>query len=75
MAKATVTKMGLASLQVCVPQTFSDEEVVAFVNAQSPTGLEHGWQIRREGDPVLDGDPERNGCDKHNENVHIMLDC
>lgn len=72
---ATVTSLRLASMQVCVPSQFTDAEVEAFANGQHPTGIESKWQIRREGDPALKGDPERVQCAALDDHVHIMLDC
>lgn len=62
------------STQVCVPSEFSDEQVLEFAEAESPCGTSNGWCIRREGDDMLGGDPERNVCDERENCVHIMLD-
>lgn len=69
-----VTRMALASMQVCVPAAWTDEEVVAFANLK-PTGLDHGWVIRRQGDPALSGADERVQCEARPACVHIVLDC
>lgn len=75
MQPPSVTRMKLASLQVCAPASFTDEEVEEFANRERPTGIDSRWTIRRTGDPALNGDPERNPCADDPENVHIMLDC
>lgn len=72
--KPEVTKRGIFDMQVCVPRDWTDDEVVAFANAQNPCGTTHGWAIRREGDERLSGYPERNQCSERQEFVHIMLD-
>lgn len=69
-----VTLRGVFSMQVCVPQELPDEEVVKFANLENPSGTEFGWSIRREGDPLLGGDPERQVCDRKKGFVHIVLD-
>ena len=71
-----VTRMGVFDMQVCVPADLSDAEVVAFAERERPCGTDGGWQIRREGDPALAGDPERNPCTgpRGAAFVHIMLD-
>jgi hypothetical protein len=74
-AAATVTKVKLASIQVCVPSGWTDEQVVSFADSKQPTGLDHGWSIRKQGDPALQGDPERNICRQNKDMVHIVLDC
>ena len=73
--KPETTRRALTSLQVCVPQDYTDEQVIEFANADNPTGLDRGWAIRREGDPLLVGDPERMPCESRAGCVHIMLDC
>jgi hypothetical protein len=70
-----VTRCRLASMQVCVPKDFTDEQVVSFANQTNPTGLDHGWGIRRQGDEALDGADERVQCSGRSGCVHIVLDC
>lgn len=73
--KPEVTRIGLASLQVCVPREFTDEQVEAFANGAQMTGLDHGWSIRREGDSALAGAHERVDCEGRSGCVHVMLYC
>jgi hypothetical protein len=70
-----VIRMGLASLQVCVPREFSDKQVEDFANGVQPTCIGHGWAIRHEGNPDLKGCHERVDCEKRRACVHVMLDC
>jgi len=72
---ASVTHRGALDMQVCVPAEWSDEAVVAFANSENPSGTEGGWHIRRAGDPLLKGQPERNPCGGFEGFVHLMLDC
>ncbi len=71
----TTTQIKLASIQVCVPKEYTDKQTEDFADKDSPTGLDHGWAIRREGHEHLNGSPERVSCDKNDENVHVTLDC
>lgn len=75
MNKPSVTRCGILDMQVCVPSTFSDEQVEEFANRNNPAGTEAGWAITKEGDPVLAGDPERIACQDRDGYVHIMLQC
>ena len=68
--KPEITRYGILDMQVCVPKDWTDEQVLEFAEANNPGG----WQIRREGDPFLNGDPERVPCDEREGFVHIMLD-
>ena len=72
-----VTRMRLCSLQVCVPKDYTDEQVEEFANRDSPTGIKSDWRIRKQGDPMLDGDAERVPCgdESRKDCCHIMLDC
>ena len=74
MDRADVIRCGVFDMQVCVPGTWSDEEVKGFADSENPAGTEHGWHIRKAGDPALRGDPERNTCRVDTQKVHIMLD-
>ncbi len=64
-------------MQVCVPKNWTDGQVVDFANSASPSGLDAGWSIRKQGDPALDGTDERVKCEDQRRPgcVHIMLDC
>jgi hypothetical protein len=74
MSGAEVTRRGALDCQVCVPAAFTDEQVLAFANAENPCGTERGWHIRRAGDPALRGDAERVCCEGRPGFVHLMLD-
>lgn len=72
--QAEVTRRGCLDIQACVPETWTDEQVKGFVDSVYPCGTEAGWCIRREGDKLLSGDPERVPCKQRAGYVHIMLD-
>jgi hypothetical protein len=70
-----ITKAGVLDMQVCVPSYWTDEQIIEFANATNPSGLDAGWHIRKAGNPLLDGAPERVTCKENPDMVHIMLDC
>ena len=72
--QAEMTRKGILDCQVCVPESMTDEEIAAFASREYPCGTTHGWQIRREGDEALRGDPERQPCRDRAGCVHVMLD-
>ena len=74
MNVATVVRTHFLDMQVCVPAEWTDAQVLAFAEYENPCGTEHGWFIRRQGDPLLDGQPERVTCSANPAYVHIMLD-
>ena len=77
--KPIVIQSGLVDMQVCVPATFTDDEVIEFANRENPAGTEGGWSIRTaEDDPVQKGDATRVDCldtEERSGCVHIMLVC
>lgn len=72
---AEVTCFGIIDCQVCVPDHWTDEQILWFTEMANPCGTSAGWQIRREGDKLLCGDPERQPCSDRPGFVHVMLDC
>ena len=72
--EAEVTRAGALDMQVCVPQNWTNEQVVKFAEEINPCGTFHGWTIREEGDKALKGYPERIQCEQREDFVHIMLD-
>lgn len=72
--KAEVTRTGALSMQVCVPADWTDTQVLKFSNEENLCGTTNGWFIRKEGDKLLNGAPERNPCNAKAGFVHIMLD-
>ena len=71
---AEVLQMGIWSVQVCVPEAWSNEEIIAFAAQEYPCGTTDGWTIRQEGDELLRGMPERNPCAERSGYTHVMLD-
>ena len=69
-----VIRTRLLDMQVCVPENYTDDQVRKFAERANPCGTEDGWHIRREGDPRLNGDPERVPCGWLAGHVHITLD-
>lgn len=71
---AEVTRKGGLDMQVCVPADWTDAQALEFAEQQYPCGTQHGWQIRRQGDPHLRGAPERAPCHSKPDHIHITLD-
>lgn len=67
-------RYGFMDLQVCVPADFTEAQVREFAESAAPCGTDQGWQIRRDGDPALNGDPERQPCGSRTGRVHVVLD-
>ena len=72
--KAEITKTGIFDMQVCVPSDWTDDQVEEFAQT-NPCGTTHGWQIRKQGSELLNGDKERVNCADRSGHVHVMLDC
>ncbi len=72
--KYEVTRAKLLDMQVCIPKDWTDYQVIEFAESRNPSGTKNGWMIRKEGNKLLIGDPERQPCEEHEGFVHIMLD-
>jgi hypothetical protein len=72
--EAEITHHGVLDIQVCVPKNWSDAEILDFANSINPSGTTGGWVLRKQGDSLLYGDPERQPCTKHPDKIHVMLD-
>lgn len=79
-----VTLFGILHLQVCVPNTWSDEQVEEFANAESPTGLPCRWTIKRQPEYDVElaqgrikesGAHERSACTDRAGFCHLLLRC
>lgn len=73
--KPIIVRTGIFNCQVCVPKDWTDAQATQFVNAQNPAGTSSGWTMRKNGDKLLVGMPERAQCLAHEGCVHIMFDC
>jgi hypothetical protein len=72
--KPEVTRRGALSMQVCVPEGWTDDEVKALAEFDNPCGTTNGWGVRKAGSPLLAGAPERRPCADRPGFVHVMLD-
>jgi hypothetical protein len=69
-----VTNENLFHLHVCVPEGWTDDQIVKFANRERLCGTTNGWQIHREAD-YKDGEGhERVPCDGRVGYVHVILD-
>jgi hypothetical protein len=65
---------GAVCCSVCAPKGMSREVVEARVNAQNPTGLDHGWAIAP--DPTfVGGQPHPYPCNADQGRQHWLLKC
>lgn len=71
---AEVIRSSLLSMQVCVPESWTDLSVENFAEHENPSGISGGWGIRRQDDNPLQGADERVFCRDRKGFVHIMLD-
>lgn len=73
MGLPEMIKMGALSCQVCVPQDWTDEQVVKFAEREYPCGTTCGWVICKEGHRLLGDSHERVPCVSNAGYVHIVL--
>jgi hypothetical protein len=53
----------------------SDDDIEQFANCRNPTGIRSKWQLCKDGDSTLGGDPSRVPCEEREEHVHRVLSC
>ena len=69
-----VMMYSLLSMQVCVPTSFTDAQVVEFANLNNPSETQNGWQIRRQANTKPTVSAERAPCLRAGY-VHVILEC
>lgn len=62
---AVVSRAGVFNNQVCVPEWYSDEEAIGFLNTQHPAGTTGGW--------FVDEELGRVKCAEREGFIHIVL--
>lgn len=67
-----IVRWSLLSMQVCVPEDYTDEAITEFANRNHPTGIESQWQIKTEYD---DDTPVRTPCESRRGCVHVVVIC
>lgn len=72
--KPEILRRGCLSVQVCVPETWTDQQAEVLANKEYLCGTTLGWGVRKDL-KMLNGDPERNPCSHKKGYVHIMMDC
>jgi hypothetical protein len=71
MSEAEVLRHSLLNLQVCVPEEWCDDEIVAFAESECPCGTTNGWFVSTEQLPS--GDEPRVACANRDGFVHVVL--
>ena len=73
--KPMITQVGIFDMQVCVPESWSNDEVEEWATKENPAGTERGWRMKRTGEESLRGANERVKCEGRDGFVHIMFAC
>ena len=66
-----VLSTGICHMVVCVPKSWSNERILAFVG---PSGTSGGWQLAESDPEVCNGDV-RCQCPDDDGREHVLLDC
>jgi hypothetical protein len=74
MAEMTSRIVGFAHLIVCAPKTAMAEEVVAWANIDSPTGIASPWTVAEQ-KVTADGHPIPAQCLEDPDKQHWLLAC
>ena len=69
-----VYAVGLIYSSVCVPKSWTKEQIEYAVNALNPTGIESEWKISS--DPTFyTGGPNPKQCENDSERIHYLMEC
>mgnify|MGYP001060193981 CR=1 FL=1 len=64
--------VGIISMSVCT--TDSEGDMLAVINAEYPTGLDHGWTVSKS--PTFrNGEPNGKVCEDDCRRRHFLLEC
>lgn len=81
MTQPVVVKFSTLLLQVCVPDNYTDEQIVEYAEQTLPRDTAKRWKIVREGDSKLGkcnacdrGYAEREPCEERPDCVHVLLE-
>lgn len=67
-----VTQMFVFGMQVCVPEDWTDEQIIAFSEEENPAGTSNGWHVQKE----VEGNPDyiaKGPCEQREGYVHVVL--
>jgi len=74
MIKIEIYSRGILHCSVCVPADATEEQIEEAVNAENPTGLDHGWHIS-EAKTFATGVPNPNPCEARDGYLHYLMVC
>ncbi len=69
-----IYSVGLVHLSVCAPKDMSVAEIEAAVNADTPTGLSHGWKVD-DAPTFAEGKPNPCLCENDGTRLHYLMVC
>lgn len=69
-----VARIGVLNMQVCVPDDWTDEQILEFAESRNPAGGHMQWEIRQQGSKFLIGADARVACQDKTNFVHVTLD-
>lgn len=67
MAAMNMVREGFLYCQCCAPKGTATDLVESFVNQVNPTGIDSKWRV--------DASQGEVQCEKHPENIHVVLSC
>lgn len=68
-----VIRSPLLYVQICIPEDWTDEQALEFVETEKPSGLSLGWQIHKQEEGALGGACIRAPCDQKDGFVHVVF--
>ena len=64
---------GILGMRLCVPDDWTDEQIIQFAEKENPAGTSNGWYIAEKGDTAFDGASARIKCEDRENYVHLVV--
>jgi len=69
----SIIKTRPLAMQLCVPEGYTEEQIIEFANRENPCGIQAGWFLAKDGDSCLGGAPARVNCGSLAGFVHVVV--
>ena len=63
------------AIQACVPDNYTDDQIISFIDKEEPCGTGYGWFICKEGHMNLGGAKQKIPCEDRAGFVHVVVGC
>lgn len=73
MSTPEIIKQRAMGMQLCVPEDWSQDDILRFAEKEAPCGTTNGWFLCDDGHPSLGDSPARVPCAQQDGFVHVVV--